>query len=121
MASCENCGTPLPDTARFCSACGKAVGSGVASPPPVPSKRSDPATKAILGAVALLVLLGGGAVLYFSHGTGKNAEQVTQALPNVAAIANALQSAGQHATQLRRRRLLPWRLPRRVWTKTRWS
>jgi hypothetical protein len=53
MAYCENCGTQLSDTAKFCSSCGKAVGSGVASPPTVPSKRSDPATKLILGAVAV--------------------------------------------------------------------
>jgi zinc-ribbon domain len=96
---CENCGANLSDTAKFCSSCGKAVGAGVASPPPVASKRSEPATKLILGAVALLVLLGGGAVLYFSHGTGKNAEQVTQGLPDVAAVANALQSAGLQAVQ----------------------
>jgi hypothetical protein len=46
-------------------------------------------------------------VLYFSHGTGKNAEQVTQGVPDVAAVANALpsawlpaaQSAGEQATQ----------------------
>src|SRR5450631_3230229 len=53
MAYCENCGTQLSDTAKFCSSCGKAVGSGVASPPTVPSKRSDPATKVILGADAV--------------------------------------------------------------------
>lgn len=38
-------------------------------------------------------------MLYFSHGTGKNAEQVTQGLPDVAAVANALQSAGLQAVQ----------------------
>jgi len=96
---CENCGANLSDTAKFCSSCGKAVGAGVASPPPVASKRSDPATKLILGAVALLVLLGAGAFLYLSHGTGKNAEQVTHGFPDVAAIANALQSAGLQAVQ----------------------
>jgi hypothetical protein len=97
MAFCENCGAKLSDAAKFCSSCGKAVGAGVVSPPPMASKSSDP--KLILGAVALLVLLGGGAALYFSHGTGKNAEQVTQSLPDVAAVANALQSAGLQATQ----------------------
>jgi hypothetical protein len=99
MAFCENCGTQLSDTARFCSSCGKAAGAGVASPPPVASKRSDPATKSIVGAVALLVLLGAGAVIYFYRGTGKNAEQVAQDLPDAAAIANALQSAVQQAPQ----------------------
>jgi zinc-ribbon domain len=97
MAFCENCGTKLSDTARFCSSCGKAVGATVALPPPVLSKRSDPAAKLILGGVALLVLLGGGAVFYFSHGTGKNAERVTQGLPDDAAVANVLQSAGPQA------------------------
>jgi len=99
MAFCEYCGTQLSDTAKFCGSCGKAVGSGLASPLPVPSKRNDPATKVILGAVALLVLLGVGAVFYFSHGRGKNAEQITQGIPDVAAVANALQSAVQQATQ----------------------
>jgi len=36
-------------------------------------------------------------VFYFSHGGSKRAEQVTQGLPDVAAIANALQSAGLQA------------------------
>ena len=99
MAFCENCGTQLSDAARFCSSCGKAVAAGVASPPPVASKRSDSTTKLILGVVALLVLLGAGAVFYFSHGTGKNAEHVAQSLPDVPAIANALQSAGLQAVQ----------------------
>jgi hypothetical protein len=95
---CENCGTQFSDAARFCSACGKAVGAGVASASPVASKRSAPATKLILGAVALLVLVGGGVMFYFSHGTGKNAEQVTQGIPDVAAVANALQSAEPQAS-----------------------
>ncbi len=99
MAYCENCGTQLSDTAKFCSSCGKAVGSALASPLPSPRKRSDPATKMILGAVALLVLLGGGVMFYFSHGTGKNTGQVTQSPSDVAIVANALQSAGQQATQ----------------------
>ena len=94
MAYCENCGTQLSDTAKFCSSCGNAVGSELASASPVKSKRSDPATKVILGAVALLVLLGGGVMFYFSHGTGKNAEQVAQSLPDVA---NTLQSAEPQA------------------------
>ena len=104
---CETCGRQLSDTAKFCGSCGKAVGSGLASPPPVASKRSDPATKVILGAVALLVLLGGGVMFYFSHGTGKNAEQVAQSLPNAAAVANALQSAVQQAPQSTGSQALP--------------
>jgi hypothetical protein len=99
MAYCENCGIQLPDTAKFCGSCGKGVGSGLAAASPVASKRSDPATKLIFGAVALLVLLGGGVMFYFSHRTGNNAEQAAQSLPDVAAVANALQSAVQQATQ----------------------
>jgi hypothetical protein len=38
-------------------------------------------------------------MFYFSHGTGKNAEQVAQSLPDVAAVENALQSAVQQAPQ----------------------
>jgi zinc-ribbon domain len=96
---CENCGTQLSDTARFCGSCGKAVGSGIASPASASSKRGNPITKSILGIVAVLILVGGGAVFYFSHRIGKNAEQVAQDLPDAAAIANVLQSAGQQATQ----------------------
>jgi hypothetical protein len=99
MAFCESCGTQLSDTARFCGSCGKAAGAGVASAPPVASKRSDPATKVILGAFALLVLVGGGVMFYFSHRISKNAEQVAQDLPDAAAIANAVQSAVQQAPQ----------------------
>ena len=99
MAFCENCGTQLSDTAKFCSSCGKAVGSGLASPPPAPPRRSDPISKSILGAVALLLLLGGGAVFYFSHGRSKNTEQIIQGGPDVAALATALQSAAMQAAQ----------------------
>ncbi len=99
MAYCENCGTQLSDAAKFCGSCGKAVGSGLASASPVKSKKSFPATKVIFGALALLVLLGGGVMFYFSHGTGKNAEQVAQSHPDVAAASNALQSAAEQPTQ----------------------
>jgi zinc-ribbon domain len=99
MAFCEICGTQLSDTARFCSACGKPVGADDASAPPVPAKRSASAPRWLLGAVALLFLLGGVAIFYFSHGFGKRAEQVAQSLPVTAAVTNAVQSAGQQATQ----------------------
>src|SRR5579863_2402084 len=99
MAFCENCGTQLSDTAKFCRSCGKAVGSGIASPPPVVANTSKPATKLILGSVALLVLLGAAAVFYLPHGGGKNAEPVTQGLPDAAAIANATRSAELPANQ----------------------
>lgn len=97
MTFCENCGTQLSDTAKFCTSCGKAVGSGLASPSPAPSNRSTPITKSILGIVALLILLGGGAVFYFSHGTGTNAGKFTQGPPDIAAVSSALQRAGQQA------------------------
>jgi len=93
---CEYCGANLSDGANFCSSCGKAVGTGLASSPRVPSNRSGPASKSILGVVALLILLGAGAVVYFSHGTGKSAEPVNQSSPNVA---NAPQSADEQVTQ----------------------
>ncbi len=98
MAFCENCGTQLSNAARFCSSCGKAV-EGLASPPPSPSKASNPITKSILAIAGLLVLLGGGAGYYFYHGIDRKAEQLTQNGPGVAAIANALQTEGQQATQ----------------------
>jgi hypothetical protein len=46
-------------------------------------------------------------MFYFSHGTGKNAEQVAQSLPNAAAVANALQSAVQQAPQSTGSQALP--------------
>lgn len=103
MTFCENCGTQLSDTAKFCTSCGKAVGSGLASPSPATSpatsNRSTPITKSIFGIVALLIVVAAGAVFYFSHGTGTSAGKFTQGAPDIAAVSNALQRAGQQAPQ----------------------
>jgi hypothetical protein len=90
MAYCENCGTQLSDTAKFCRSCGKTAGTEAASPVSTPSKRRGPNTKLILGGVAFLVLLGAGAFLFFSHRPGQKAEDVTQQIsPDVNAVLNS--------------------------------
>src|SRR5579863_8240409 len=92
MAFCEECGTQLSDTARFCSACGKAVGAVVGSPS-VPSRRSPRATRLILSAVALLALVGAGSVFYLTQSTRRPVGQANERLPDVAGTANRAPSA----------------------------
>jgi hypothetical protein len=103
MAFCENCGGQLSDAAKFCGSCGRAVGAVVASPssaplsnpsavaaPPTASKTNSPNKKLILGAVALLVLLGGAVAYYFLHGVSKPADDITQNLPDLSAFEKAV-------------------------------
>jgi hypothetical protein len=99
MAFCENCGTQLSDTAKFCRSCGSATAGGGASSPATPSRHGNPITKSILGIVAVLVVLGGGVAYYLANGIRKSADQVAQGLPDVAAVTNALQSAELQAAQ----------------------
>lgn len=91
MAFCENCGTQLSDAAKFCGSCGKAAGAEVASTPSTSPKRSGATMKSILAGVAFLVLLGAGAVFYFSH---RGSKYITQGRPDMNAIVNALQGQG---------------------------
>ena len=105
MAFCENCGTQLSDGAKFCGSCGQATGAKPASPSPTPPSHppvipppstslttSKPKKNLIIGAVALLVLLGmGGAGAYYvSHRATKPADDIAQDLPDVNAVTNAL-------------------------------
>jgi hypothetical protein len=91
---CENCGASLSDTANFCSSCGKPTGSDVASNTPWrPSTSSGTTKKWILGALVLVVLLGGlgaGAAFHFFHRGGKQADDVTQELRDSNPVTNAL-------------------------------
>ena len=97
MAYCEHCGAQLSGAARFCSSCGQAAGAGIASPPPAPSRQSTSVAKWMVGFVAVLVLLNGGVLFYFSRVLGKKAEQVSASHPDAAAIANALPGTGPQA------------------------
>ena len=40
MAFCTTCGSQVSDTARFCTNCGKAMGTVAAAPPPPPPNYS---------------------------------------------------------------------------------
>ncbi|HXG94365.1 MAG TPA: DUF4878 domain-containing protein [Blastocatellia bacterium] len=87
MKTCPNCGTPSPDEARFCRNCAAPLAAGPApGPGPVqganyggyqggypqgagyaPGYGAKPASKMplIIGAIVLVVLIGGGIAAYF--------------------------------------------------------
>ena len=98
MAFCENCGTQLSDTAKFCSSCGKPAGAGTSSAASTPSQTSNSTMKWIFGGGVLLILLGIGAAFYWSHRSSVSqtpeaqAAAIIKGIPDVSPILNALQS-----------------------------
>lgn len=98
MAFCQNCGTQLSDAAKFCSSCGTAAGTVVASALPDPSKTSSPTSKLTLAGVAFLVLLAVGVGLYFFHRVSSKPEDVTQGIPDVSPILKALDSPASQSS-----------------------
>ena len=78
MAFCENCGAQLSGSGKFCSECGKPVGKTESASSSSPeSKGSRRLSKALLGILALAILLAGvgvAAAYYVIHrGTAKTA------------------------------------------------
>ena len=58
---CSQCGTQLPDTAKFCSACGASVQSGAA---PAAKQKSSPALKLAAAGSIVAVLAAAGYAMF---------------------------------------------------------
>jgi hypothetical protein len=93
MPFCEQCGNPLSATARFCGACGRAVADAGGAP----VSAAAPATRrwltlraAAAGLLVMATCLGVATAYYLSHRLTAATAQITQAVPQVGSIMQAL-------------------------------
>jgi hypothetical protein len=98
MAFCTQCGTQLDQSAQFCSSCGAPTGlGGTRAPAPSAAKpNTSPTVKLLvigLSALLVLVLAGGGSIVYFLYRGHQQVQQITQAAADPAALLGALQKS----------------------------
>jgi hypothetical protein len=106
MAFCGNCGMQLSDASKFCGSCGApaeknatprvAQTSALPPAPPAAGATTSPTVKILLGVVIFLlvvVLAGGGAVAYFVHRANQQAQQISQAASDPAALLDSVQKS----------------------------
>jgi len=96
MSFCDQCGTQLSAAAKFCAACGKAVGDAGAAPVTAPAPRSNRALMLILAVAGFLVIATCAAVAtayHLSHRLTATTAQITQGVADVGSIMPALPAA----------------------------
>lgn len=100
MAFCEQCGTQLSETAKFCSSCGKPLGALASTQAVAPARKRSPRSKTLIGfgVVAIfLISLGVGVAYYLFHRASAKSAESTQGLPDMDSMIKGLSGAGAQA------------------------